>query len=139
MNILLDTNIVVDIISCRDGYIDSLNILKSCEAKRLDGFVSTITITDVMYILRRYNTPELLRTAIQDIMSIIEVVDVTKADIHFALSSEMQDFEDAVQASCAKRNKFDYIVSRNIPDFVKSPVPAILPSDSILAPPTAYT
>jgi hypothetical protein len=39
----------------------------------------------------------------------------------------MNDFEDAVQAACAERIGADYIVTRNLKDFAKSPVQAILP------------
>jgi hypothetical protein len=43
----------------------------------------------------------------------------------------MKDFEDAVQSSCARRVKADYIITRNVKDFEKSPVPAILPSEAL--------
>ena len=43
----------------------------------------------------------------------------------------MRDFEDAVQAYCAKRHRIDYIVTRNVKDFVNSPVKAISPEDFI--------
>lgn len=53
---------------------------------------------------------------------------VAKSDIMSAFNSEVTDYEDAVQASCAARIKADYIVTRNITDFVKSSIDALLPS-----------
>jgi hypothetical protein len=44
----------------------------------------------------------------------------------------MTDYEDAVQALCAKRNRADYIITRNVSDFSKSFVPAILPCDVLM-------
>jgi hypothetical protein len=44
---------------------------------------------------------------------------------------DFADFEDAVQASCAARVKADYIVTRNVGDFEKSLIPAILPADML--------
>jgi PIN domain. len=129
MKLLLDTNIVVDIISRRAGYEDSLNVLRYCEVKKAEGFVSTATVLDVMYILRKHVSPEDVKEAVQTFIAIVDVVDVKKSDIVGAFNSEMTDYEDAVQALCAKRNRADYIVTRNFSDFSKSSVPAILPGD----------
>lgn len=129
MKVLLDTNIIVDILSKRDGYTESLQLLRFCETKKLDGCVSTVTVTDIMYILRKHLPPELLRESIQTLLTIVDVAGVAKMDINRAFSSGMKDFEDAVQASCAKRIKADYIVTRNLRDFEESPVQAVSPAD----------
>jgi len=129
MKVLLDTNIIVDILSKREGYEDSLQVLRSCEIKKIDGYVSTTTVTDVMYILRRHLPPEKLREAVQTLLITVGVSGVQKADITRAFSSVMKDFEDAVQASCAKRIKAEYIVTRNLRDFEESPVQAVSPAD----------
>jgi hypothetical protein len=47
MKVFLDTNVVVDILSKRGGYDDSLRILALCETCRITGFVSAVTVTDV--------------------------------------------------------------------------------------------
>lgn len=39
------------------------------------------------------------------------------------------DLKDCLQSNCAKSVKADYIITRNIKDFVHSEVPAILPED----------
>jgi len=129
MKLLLDTNIVVDIISRRTGYEESLIVLRCCETKRAEGLVSATTILDVMYILRKHISLADVKDAVQTLIAIVDVVDVKKNDIIGAFDCGMADFEDAVQSLCAKRNRADYIITRNIGDFGKSPVPAILPGD----------
>lgn len=129
MKLLLDTNIAVDIISRRSGYEESLNVLKYCEIKKAEGIVSAATVLDVMYILRKHIKPEKVKNVVQTFIAIVDVADVKKTDIVDAFNSEMTDYEDAVQAICAKRNKVDYIITRNKKDFAKSPVPALLPSE----------
>lgn len=131
MKVLLDTNVIVDILSKRDGYEDSLQILRCCEIKKLDGCVSTTTVTDIMYILRKHLPREELREAVQTLLTVIGVSGVQKADITHAFSSGMKDFEDAVQAACAKRIKAEYIVTRNLRDFEDSPVQAVSPADML--------
>lgn len=46
-----------------------------------------------------------------------------------ALTSPMSDFEDAMLAETAYKNNIDFIVTRNLKDYVKSEVPACLPSE----------
>lgn len=128
MKVLLDTNIIVDILSKREGYEDSLQILRCCEIKKIDGYVSSTTVTDVMYILRKHLQPDMLREAVQTLLTTVGVSGVQKADITRAFSCGMKDFEDAVQASCAKRIKAEYIVTRNLRDFEGSPIQAISPT-----------
>jgi predicted nucleic acid-binding protein len=113
----------------RDGYDESLQILKYCETNHIKGFVSTVTITDVMYILRKHISPNAVRNAVQTLLIVVDVADVIKSDITAAFSSDMKDSEDAVQAACASRIKADYVVTRNIDDFKKSTVQAISPTD----------
>lgn len=129
MKLLLDTNIIVDILSGRAGCAESLNVLRCCELGRAKGLISVSTVLDVMYILRKHISHGDVREAVRSLVAIVDVADVKRNDISGAFESDMTDFEDAVQALCAKRNKADYIVTRNIGDYQMSPVPAILPSD----------
>jgi len=131
MRLLLDTNIIIDIITKRKGYEASLQILKCCEINIADGFVTATTVTDLMYILRKHISPEGVRDVVQKLLVVIDVAGVLKSDISAAFLSGMKDFEDAVQASCAGRIKADYIVTRNAKDFAESPVSAILPEKAI--------
>lgn len=129
MKLLLDTNILVDILSKRAGYEDSLRILQFCEAGRVEGYVSAVTVTDVMYILRKHITLERVREALPTLLSVVDVADVTRSDIRGAFSCDMRDFEDAVQAMCAKRIDADYVVTRNLKDFENAPIQAISPAE----------
>lgn len=131
MKLMLDTNVVVDILSKRDGYEDSLQLAKYCELRKVEGFISAVTVTDVMYILRKHIDPSFVRETVQTLLLIVDVASVLKSDIYSAFSNDMKDYEDAVQSSCAERMKADYIVTRNLKDFEKSDIPAISPSDAL--------
>ncbi len=62
------------------------------------------------------------------LLQLVDVVDVLAQDIHSAIEFEITDFEDAVIAAVAARNKADYIITRNDRDFALSTVPAIAPA-----------
>jgi predicted nucleic acid-binding protein len=127
---LLDTNIVIDVLSRREGYEDSLRVLRLCEAGAARGFVSTATVMDVMYILRKHLPADALRDAVRTLLTIVEVAEIQKTDILRAMESEMRDFEDAAAAFCARRIGADHIITRNVKDFSGSPVPAMLPAEA---------
>jgi predicted nucleic acid-binding protein len=131
MKLFLDTNIIVDVISKRNGYKDSLRILKCCEANIFKGYVSANTVTNVMYILRKHVAPNVVRSAVQALLTIVEVATVLKSDITTAFDNGIKDYEDAVQAACAARINADCIVTRNIKDFKGSDVPAVLPAKAL--------
>jgi len=132
MKILLDTNVIVDIISKRSGYTDSLELLHRCEDKKLYGYITTTTITDIMYILRNYSPQSVLRNTMQKLMKIVETAEVSKNDIYSSFLSDMVDFEDGVQAYCGLRYGMEYIITRNLSDFELSPVKVISPKDFLL-------
>ncbi|MCL2204168.1 MAG: PIN domain-containing protein [Defluviitaleaceae bacterium] len=131
MKFMLDTNIVIDILSGRDGYQESLQIIKYCELGKITCFVSAVTVTDVMYILRKHIAPNLVRETVKTLLLIIDVACVLKGDIKSAFVSEVKDYEDAVQSACAKRINADYIVTRNLNDFKMSSITAVSPREAL--------
>ena len=127
MKVLLDTNIIVDNLAGRDEFEESRIILENCESGSVTGIVSTVTIMDVIYILRKYLNQARIREAVQMLMQIVDVASVHRIDITNALAGGISDIEDAVQASVALRNGADYIITRNAKDFAKSPLTALTP------------
>lgn len=74
-------------------------------------------------------TKEERREALKDICQIIKVEGIDSFKIISALDNEdFGDFEDCLQEECAVAISADYIVTRNVKDFVSSRIPAILPS-----------
>ena len=61
------------------------------------------------------------------LFELFQILDVASADCQEALSSEVNDYEDAVLSCCAFRNRMDYIVTRNIKEYEKSKTSVILP------------
>ncbi|MBO4321320.1 MAG: PIN domain-containing protein, partial [Treponema sp.] len=58
-----------------------------------------------------------------------KILPVSKKQIKQAFDSPMNDFEDAVQAFCAKRAGVKLIITRNTKDYSFSPVSVLTPSD----------
>jgi predicted nucleic acid-binding protein len=130
MKILIDINVIIDYMADRTPFADHAEqLLALCESGKVTGLVTANAITDIYYVVREVAGKEKTLEAIRTFCSILDITDVGKADILNAMELEMPDYEDALAAQCAKRIKANCIITRNISDYVNSPVPAIEPAD----------
>jgi predicted nucleic acid-binding protein len=54
MNVLLDTNIVLDVLLKREPWVlDSQRIWHACDEQRIQGYLIASTLTDIFYIARK--------------------------------------------------------------------------------------
>lgn len=130
MKVLIDTNVILDVLCNRSEFVeDSSRVWKYCEVNQIEGYISALSVPNIVYILRTELTPQKTQQLIQQILMIFEVIDLKSFDLKNAAEMLSSDFEDAVQMCCANRIKADYIVTRNIRDFKESKVPALKPSE----------
>jgi predicted nucleic acid-binding protein len=131
MKVSFDTNIIIDVLERREPFFkDSDAVFLMASDRVIEGIICASAITDLYYIVRKSRKdPKAALAAVIDLFDTLTVVDTTSKDIHSAAMSGMTDFEDAVTAAAAEREGADYIVTRDIDDFAKSSIPAILPGD----------
>ena len=131
MKILIDTNVIIDFALTRQPFAqDAENILLLCKDKKSDGFMAAHSVVNFFYILRKQMSFEERKEFLKSVSEFIEIIGIDKYKIQNALNDKFFiDFEDCLQAECALSCGADYIVTRNIKDFVNSSVPAILPED----------
>ena len=130
MKVLIDTNVILDVLCARPDFVDhSLKVFKLCEENRIKGYISAISVPNIVYIMRKELDSDRIRDILDKLSSIFTIADLRETDLKAAAELAFSDYEDGLQSACACRIKADYIVTRNIRDFAKSAVPAILPSD----------
>ena len=129
MRILIDTNVLADVLLGRDPYYDiAYSILTLCADKKVYGYMAAHSIPNLFYILRKFMTEEERRQALKDICQIVKVEGIDSFKIISALDNvDFADFEDCLQEECAVAVSADYIVTRNVKDFVASRIPVSLP------------
>lgn len=133
MRLMIDTNIILDVLLSRDPFFtDSREILKLCEERKIQGFISVSAITDLFYITRKaLGSVEDTYRVINAILNIVRVLTVTNTDVLNAFQVKARDFEDCLLATCAKSNKCDGIVTRNKKDFADFGVSLYSPEELI--------
>jgi predicted nucleic acid-binding protein len=131
MRVLLDTNIIVDVLERRETFFDhSYAVIKLAAEGKLNAFTPAGSIADVYYIIRKSGkNPVAARDAIAALLQLVHVCDTATSDVTAALTLPVADFEDSILAATARREKAEYIITRNERDFIQSPVSAVSPKD----------
>ena len=130
MRLLIDANILLDVLMKREPhYSDSALIWKLCETEQVEGYVSALTIANLMYIMRKELTPEAIEDVLKKLSLIFRITELTPQDIKKAAEMKWHDFEDSIQSVTAERIHADAIITRNIRDYCHSKITAYTPTE----------
>lgn len=125
MRVLIDTNVVFDVFERRQpDYSSSNHILKLARRGRIAAAVASQTVANCFYIYRKPVLP-----FVRD--DLLEAVDVAAGDAHqikTCLNLGISDLEDALQVAAALDWKAAFIITGNVRDFKRSPIPALSPA-----------
>lgn len=129
MRVLIDTNVLVDYLASRQPFDESARlIIQSCQCESIDGCVSSQSIADIYYILRKSFSVSERRSLLLALCEILTVQGIDRDKLTAALkNAQFSDFEDCLQSQCAAAFRADFIITRNEKDFVFSAVPSISP------------
>lgn len=135
MKVLFDLNVILDVIENRPGFVrDSATALGRVVSTRgWTAYVAAHAVTTAFYILRKHLGVEKARMALGRLLKVLTVVPASGEVLVEALGIESDDYEDVVTFVSAAKAKCDILVTRNVADFAKSPVPAMTPEDFLLA------
>ena len=130
--ILLDTDVLIDVaLDRRPHSAPAAELLDRIEHGAETAFIAWHSVSNLYYLV----TPALGGVSARDfIVELIRFVAVaaTGADaIRYAAGLPMEDFEDAMQVAAARACGARHIVTRNIRDYQRSPIPAVHPQDAL--------
>lgn len=133
MNYMIDTNIFLDVMLNRKELVyASEEVLKLSEDRKINGFITASTVTDLYYLLKKYlKDGKIAYEYLGYILDIVSILPVTEEDVLQTYILKARDFEDALLAVCANKNSLDGIITRNIKDFKNLDVQVITPEDFI--------
>jgi len=133
--VLIDTDVILDFFFDRKPFSDNAaKVLSLCESREIKGFITSVIISNVYYLLRQTSTHEKVIEKLIQLVTITEVLTTDKDVIIKALNSNFKDFEDALQNYSAELNgQIDLIITRNIKDFKYSSLGVMTPENYIKA------
>jgi predicted nucleic acid-binding protein len=129
MEVLIDTNIVLDWFIKREPFYETAKtLLSKCWFSNIRSYLTVHSICDLFYIIdKKFDTSE-KKKLLQLLINRNDIISESKSDIECFIKKEnWTDLEDGLQMQSAENYKLDYIITRNILDFQNSSVPAIEP------------
>ena len=125
MRAFIDTCVVIDALQSREPFAkDAQDIFLAAANNLYLGYISAKSVTDVYYLMHRHtHDDKASRDILNKLFALFDVLDTAGIDCRKAVLSPVSDFEDAVMVETALRSEVDCIVTRNLRDFTKSPVP----------------
>lgn len=131
MRALIDTSIVLDALQNREPFCkEAQEIFLGVANKRFDGFLTAKAVTDIYYLTHRCtHSDKDTRQILNKLFGLFELLDTAAMDCRRAVSSNVSDFEDAVMVESAIRSEMDCIVTRNLGDYKKVPLPVHSPEE----------
>ena len=113
--VLVDTNIILDIFLKREPFFKKSQQLVADVVER--GYIPHISgssVTDLYYICKKSGMrKDVILEKLKKLLNAFEVLIIDKDSINEAISSDIKDFEDAVQVMAAKNEKINLIITRN--------------------------
>ena len=131
--LFIDTNIVIDFIADRKPFSKSaVSLFDYSEKGKVRIFISSLSYSHIYYVVKKAVGHKEMIEILRDLESISETVDVTKAIIKSALSSDFKDFEDAIQFYTAISNKkITAIVTRDTKGFKSGDLTVMTPEEAV--------
>ena len=132
MKVFIDTDVILDFLYEREGHFNnSVIIMTLLEKGEFKGYISSLIIWNLFYILSKYIGEKEARKKIKAFRAIINIIPIDGKIIDLGIDSNIRDFEDAIQYFAAKTECVDVIVTRNKKDYPKSSIAIMSPSEFI--------
>lgn len=129
MRVLIDTCIIIDALQSRVPFAEAAQkIFLASANKKFEGYITAKSVTDIYYLTHRLTHSDMeTRKILSKLFMLFHLLDTTSLDCRKAISSEMNDYEDAIMVETAVRSGMDCIVTRNIKDYTKAAVNVLDP------------
>ncbi len=130
--IFIDTNILLDVILHRaDFYQQAAAIWADCESRKVQGYVSAISLNNMHYIMRKKVDSDTALEYVRLVLNVFSIVPLDESILRLAVDLPQKDFEDAIQTFSAVQIKADCIVTRDKSHFSNHYMPVISPVEYV--------
>ena len=130
--ILLDTDVLLDVGLARQPYAPTMvEVLNRLQRSPREAFIAWHTISNLFYLIARARGGAAARDFILELIQFVQVAPTSTEAVRYAASLPMADFEDAMQVAAARACGAEHIVTRNLSDFERSPIPAVTPQEAL--------
>lgn len=127
-HIFLDTNILLDVILRRKGFLEAAEVMNLGERDDVEVCASYLTFANTAYVLRKYPKDEMY-SILSEMAQGINILPMTAEQLYGAIANPVSDFEDMLQYQCAKAYGCEAVVTGNIRHWQFSDIPVFTSSE----------
>jgi predicted nucleic acid-binding protein len=130
-NLFIDTDVIIDFLIDRKPHSrEAAIIFTLIDQKKLKGYTSSLTFSNLYYVLRKIEPHKKVLNKLDSISKILTILNVCEQNIRETIESGFPDFEDSIQYFCALDcKKVEVIITRNTKDYRNSCLPVMTPGD----------
>ncbi len=130
--ILLDTDVLIDTALDRSPHSQpASDLLDKIEYGAESAFIAWHSVSNFFYIVAPVSGGASARDFIVELTGFVSVATTDTEAVRYAAGLPMSDFEDAMQVAAARACGARHIVTRNVRDYQRSPIPAVDPREAI--------
>jgi predicted nucleic acid-binding protein len=111
--ILLDANLLLDFTLKRDSYAEAKEVIDLVIGHHVQAFTTASIIHITGHYLTKYYGHAKAKELLLNILLDVTIIDIPHEIAVAALSSRLNDIEDALQYYTAIHHKLDYFISRD--------------------------
>ena len=113
IHVFLDTNVIIDILQKREGYLTEVNLLQLCSEEKIELFASSLTFVNCIYILRKYLGYEKVFESVRQLRQFIHISPMGEQEFDQAFHAITPDAEDTMQYYSALGAGCEVIITNN--------------------------
>ena len=130
MNLLLDTNVIIDYMGGKPPFFDNAErVMAAGYFGDATLWASTQSFKDAFFVLSHYVDAAHVQDGFLKLLEIVHTVDLTGNDVAAAARLKWDDMEDCLIAISATKANADFIITRDRKGFERSMVPAATPGE----------
>jgi len=130
--LFIDTDIILDVLAKRELFYDpAAQLFTLIDEEKVEAFTTPVVFSNLFYILSKFKNRSFAHSSLRKLRLLLKIIQVDEKVVNLALNSEFKDFEDAIQFYSAKLHELDFIVTRNVKDFVSKNLVVLTAEDYI--------
>ena len=130
--ILLGADVLIDVALDRRPYAGPASeLLDRIEQGAESASIAWHSVSNLYYLVAPARGGVHTRDFILHLTQVVAVAPTDTEAVRYAAELPMADFEDAMQVAAARACGARHIVTRNVKDYERSPIPAIEPQEAL--------
>lgn len=123
IKVFVDSDIILDLLAQREPHYDhSAKLFTLIDQKKIEAYTSPLIFANLHYLLKKITSNTAALKSLRKLKTLINILPIDERVIEQSLTSEFNDFEDAIQYFTAVNNGITLLLTRNKVDYKRGKI-----------------